>query len=207
MDSKLLLYLFIHGFSSTLFSVQNNIVFLQQTVFKVFFMYQNVIQTFQTYWVDSSNQSNLSIQNSCSTDYPLFFHFVNIEYLFDPFPKLHNCVLTLFPQVVLAEDHCFFFVTTFMTVVMVATRTSVVMSFGLMSVRKYYRSCRWRPMMMSAVVSAPRMPPYPWVGCHYSWLRSIMIYFNVWVYPWLSGLCSSSNFLRSRDPLFLFLYG
>ena len=40
---------------------------LEQTVF-------NVLQTFQTDWVDSSTQSSLVIQNSCSIDYPVFCH-------------------------------------------------------------------------------------------------------------------------------------
>ena len=74
MSSKLLLSLFIHGFPSTLFSIQNNIIFLEQTVFSFLFVYQNLIQIFQTDCVDSSTQSNLVIQNSCSTYYPLLCH-------------------------------------------------------------------------------------------------------------------------------------
>ena len=64
----------MHGFPSTLFSIQNNIVFLEQTVFNVLFMYKTLIQTFQTDWVESSTQSNLVIQKSCSADYPVFCH-------------------------------------------------------------------------------------------------------------------------------------
>ena len=69
--SKLLLYLFIHGFPSTLFSIHNNIVFLEHTVFNVLFMYQTLIQTFKTDCVESSTQYNLVMHNYCSTEYPV----------------------------------------------------------------------------------------------------------------------------------------
>ena len=36
------------GFPSTLFSIQNKLVFLEQTVFNVIFMYKTLIQIFQT---------------------------------------------------------------------------------------------------------------------------------------------------------------
>ena len=66
MSSKLLLFIFIHGFPSTLFSIQNNIVFLQeQTAF-------NVLQTFITDWDNYSTKSSLVIQNSYSVEYPVF---------------------------------------------------------------------------------------------------------------------------------------
>ena len=55
-------------------SIHNNIVFLEHTVLNVLFMYQTLIQILQTDWVESSTQSNLVIQNSCSTYYPVFCH-------------------------------------------------------------------------------------------------------------------------------------
>ena len=68
MSSKLLIYLFIHGFLSTLFSFQNNIVLLlEQTVF-------NVLQSFQTDLVESSAQFSIVIQNYCFIDYHVFCH-------------------------------------------------------------------------------------------------------------------------------------
>ena len=58
-------FLCLHGFLSTLFSIQNNIVFLiEQKIF-------NDLQTFQTNWVESSTQSSIIIQNSCSIYYPV----------------------------------------------------------------------------------------------------------------------------------------
>ena len=75
MRSKLSLSLFINGFTSTLFYIQNNIIFLEQKVLNVLFMYQNFIQTFQTDLVYSSTQSCLVINNSCSADYPVFYQF------------------------------------------------------------------------------------------------------------------------------------
>ena len=49
----ILIYLFIHGFPSTLFFIQNNIVFHENTFFNLLFMYQTLIQIFQIYLVDS----------------------------------------------------------------------------------------------------------------------------------------------------------
>ena len=60
----LLLYLFIHGFTSKLFSFRITFFLLEQTVF-------NVIQTFKTDLVESSTQSSLIIHNSCSINYPI----------------------------------------------------------------------------------------------------------------------------------------
>ena len=67
MSSRLLLSPFIHGFISTLFSFRTTLFFLEQTVL-------NVLQTFQTGWVESSTQSSPVIQNSCSIDYPVLCH-------------------------------------------------------------------------------------------------------------------------------------
>ena len=84
MSSKILIYLFINGFPSALFSIQNNIFFFEQKVFNFLFMYQTLIQTFQNDWVESSTQSSLVIQNSCSTDYAVLYHH----------PKANNLVST-----------------------------------------------------------------------------------------------------------------
>ena len=66
MSSRLLLYLFIHGFTLTFFnSEQHCFYFITDS--------SHVVQTFQTYWVYSSTQSSLVIQNSCYTDDPLLF--------------------------------------------------------------------------------------------------------------------------------------
>ena len=48
MIHKLLISLFIHGFPSTLFPIQNKIVFLEQNVINFNLVYQTLIQTFQT---------------------------------------------------------------------------------------------------------------------------------------------------------------
>ena len=37
-------------------------------------MYQTLIQTFQTDWVEYSTKSSLAMQNYCSIDYPVFYH-------------------------------------------------------------------------------------------------------------------------------------
>ena len=98
-------------------------------------------------------------------------------------------------------------VTMYMTVVMVEARLISVSSWGLMMFRKQDRRCRWYPKIISAMVSALRMPLSPWVGCHYSWFRSIRIKFSDWAHPWMSGLCSSYKFLRIWHPLAPSPYG
>ena len=60
-------FLYLRGFLLTLFSSRT----LQ---FSMFFQVSNLIQTFQTYWVESSNQYSLVIWNSCSTGYHIYFH-------------------------------------------------------------------------------------------------------------------------------------
>ena len=94
MSSKLLLSLFINGFPSTLFSIQNNIFFLEHKFFNVLFMYKTLIQTFQTDWVYSSTQYSLVIQNSCSTYYPVFCHL--LLPLIPPFDAASLSLFTLF---------------------------------------------------------------------------------------------------------------
>ena len=74
MSSNLLLSLFIHYFPSTRFSIQKNILFLEQTGFNVIFVYQTLIQTFQTDWVDSPTPYNLFIQNSYYIYYIVLCH-------------------------------------------------------------------------------------------------------------------------------------
>ena len=51
--------------------------------------------------------------------------------------------------------------TTYVTVVMVADRISVVIILEFMGIRKYYRMCRWCPMMISDIVSALSIPHSP----------------------------------------------
>ena len=63
-------FLYLHRFLLTLFSS----ITVQ---FSMFFHVSNLIQTFQTDWVDSSTQSSLVIYNSFSTDYPLSCHWVS----------------------------------------------------------------------------------------------------------------------------------
>ena len=75
MRSRLLLSLFIHGFPSTLFLFRTTFFLLEQTIF-------NVLQTFQTYWVDSSTQYIPVIKNSCYIDYLVFCH--------------HSCTIVLY---------------------------------------------------------------------------------------------------------------
>ena len=66
MSSTLLLYLFIW------FSL-NNVFRLEQHGFPSRTDSFNVLQTFQTYWVESSTKSSQVIQNSCSIEYPVFY--------------------------------------------------------------------------------------------------------------------------------------
>ena len=67
MSSLILLYLFIHGFISTMFSIKNNIVFILIEGF-------HVLRTFQTDRIESSTQSSPVIHNYCSIDYPVLYH-------------------------------------------------------------------------------------------------------------------------------------
>ena len=53
------------------------------------------------------------------------------------------------------------FVTTYVTAVIVVDIMIVVTSYGLTRVKKSVMRCRWRTMMIYAVVSALRMPPSP----------------------------------------------
>ena len=48
---------------------------LEQTDFNVIFMYQTLIQKFQTDWVDSSIQYNLVMYSPCSTYYPILYQY------------------------------------------------------------------------------------------------------------------------------------
>ena len=74
MRSKLLLSIFTWFSLSTVFHSEQHCFPSITYSFQCSFHVSNLIQTFQTDWVESSTQSSLVIQNSFSVDYPVSCH-------------------------------------------------------------------------------------------------------------------------------------
>ena len=71
MCSKLLLYLFLWCSISNVLYLEQHCFPSRTDNFQCSFRVSKLIQTFQTEWVDYSNQYSLVIHNSCSIDYPV----------------------------------------------------------------------------------------------------------------------------------------
>ena len=113
MISKILLSLFTWFSLNTVFHSEQHFFNSRTDNFQCFFHVSKLIQTFQTDWVESSNQSSLFTQNYCSIDHPVSFHSINVkvsdDLLFIKRPY-HNLMIKNHRSMVTSTHHLKFIV-------------------------------------------------------------------------------------------------